>query len=218
MGDIITDSQDVSYQVQGFLEKSSYFLQPGKSDDVYMLDSWFIVPITTKILIDPADFDPIIMSTYFFTDDASNLEKIRNKSSELDLYSLEFRSFAQQMQRIREDFNLLIKLVGFILMVVLLFSIIGLVSSISQFIDSHITEFSIHLLCGGQVSSIIQRIVITIGLMLLPASILAVAFHRFTATTLFTLVFNVFIGGLVAIFPAIKLSRLGIINLLRRSE
>src|SRR5690554_4510971 len=126
LGDIITDTHDVRYQVRGFLEKSSYFLQPGKSDEVYLLDSWFVVPITPEIFMDSADFDPIIMSTYIFADDASDLEKIRNKSTELDLYSLEFRSFAQQMQWIREDFNLLIKLIGFILVVVLLFSIIGL--------------------------------------------------------------------------------------------
>lgn len=218
LGDIITDTHDVRYQVRGFLEKSSYFLQPGKSDEVYLLDSWFVVPLTPEIFMDSADFDPIIMSTYIFADDASDLEKIRNKSTELDLYSLEFRSFAQQMQWIREDFNLLIKLIGFILVVVLLFSIIGLVSNITQFIDSHIKEFSIHLLCGGQVRSIIQRIVVTIGLMLLPACILAIAIHRFTATTIITLLFSIFIGGVVAIFPAIKLSRLGIINLLRRSE
>jgi hypothetical protein len=215
LGDTITDTGGSKYQVTGFLEKSTYFLQPGKSGEIYLLDTWFVIPVHPKSIV---DYDSAIMSTYILAENPSILETIQQKSTELGLYTFEFRSFTDQMQLIQEDFNIQMSLIGFMLIVILLFSITGLTSNIAQFIDSHTREFAIHLLCGAQVNSVIQRILIHIFLMIMPACILVFIIHRFSKTTVFTILFSLMIGCLVAIYPAIKLSRLGINSLLRRSE
>lgn len=213
--DVIRDSRGFRYQVTGFLEESSYFLQPGKSGEIYSLDKWFVIPVRPDR---DGAYDSAIMSTYIITDDSYHLQEIQQKSTELGLYTFEFRSFTAQMRRIHETNNLHIRLIGFMLSVVLIFSMIGLISNLVQFIDTHTKEFAIHLLCGGQVVSIIQRILIQILLLIIAANVIVLAIHRGSLTSLITIAFSLIVGLLIVIYPAIKLSTIGINNLLRRSE
>ena len=119
---------------------------------------------------------------------------------------------------IQEDNELMIKVMGLMFSVVLIFSMIGLISNLVQFINTHTKEFAVHLLCGGQVSSIIQRILIQIILMLILAAMIVWAIHGVSLTTFTTVAFGLMIGALTVLYPAIKLSAMGINTLLRRSE
>lgn len=215
LNDVINDDKGARYRVTGFLEKSSFFLQPGKSGEIYSLDNWFIIPVRPDL---DGDYDSAIMSTNIITDDPSHLQEIQQKSSELGLYTLEFRSFSEQMLRIEEDYRLQIKIIGLMLSMVLIFSIIGLISNLVQFINTHTKEFAIHLLCGGQVASIIQRILIHIFLLITVADVIVLAIHRIGLASLLTIAFSLVIGLLIALYPAVMLSTMGINNLLRRSE
>ncbi|MBZ4666576.1 hypothetical protein [Mahella sp.] len=218
IGDIIEDDEEgFRYHVVGFLEQSSYFIQPGKDNEIYSLDRWFVIPVQSG-LDDSYEYDSAIMSTYIITDDPSNLQKIQQKSTELGLYTFEFRSFTEQMERMQEDMDLQIKIMGLMFSVVLIFSMIGLISNLVQFIDTHTKEFAIHMLCGGQVSSIIRRILTQIILIFIPANVIVFAIHGASSITLATIAFGLVIGSLIMLYPAIKLSAIGINELLRRSE
>lgn len=217
IGDIIEDTSGFRYHVVGFLKQSSYFIQPGKSSEIYSLDRWFVIPVQSG-LDDSYEYDSAIMSTYIITDDPSNLQKIQQKSTELGLYTFEFRSFTEQMKQIQERIDLQIKIMGLMFSVVLIFSMIGLISNLVQFIDTHTKEFAIHMLCGGQVSSIIRRILTQIILMLIPANVIVFAIHGASSITLATIAFGLVIGSLIMLYPAIKLSAIEINELLRRSE
>ncbi|MBT9139280.1 MAG: hypothetical protein DDT31_01863 [Syntrophomonadaceae bacterium] len=163
-------------------------------------------------------YSSAIMTTYIITDAPSHLQRIQQKSTELGLFTFEFRSFTEQMRRIQEDHDLQIKIIALIFSVVLTFSMIGLISNLVQFINTHTKEFAIHMLCGGQVSSIIRRILIQIALMLILANMIVFAFHGASSITLATIAFGLVIGFLIVLYPAIKLSAMGINELLRRSE
>ena len=214
LGDIIEDSR-FRYHVVGFLEQSSYFIQPGKSSEIYSLDTWFLIPVRPDL---NGSYDSAIMTTYIITDDPSHLQKVQQKSTELGLYTFEFRSFTEQMGRIQGEIDLQIKIMGLMFSVVLIFSMIGLISNLVQFINTHTKEFAIHMLCGGQVSSIISRILIQIILMLILANMIVFAIHGVSSITLATIAFGLVIGSLIVLYPAIKLSAMGINELLRRSE
>jgi hypothetical protein len=215
IGDIIEDNRGFCYRVVGFLEQSSYFIQPGKSSAIYSLDRWFVIPVQPDL---DDSYDSAIMTTYIITDDPSHLQRIQQKSTELGLYTFEFRSFTEQMGRIQGEIDLQIKIMGLMFSVVLIFSMIGLISNLVQFINTHTKEFAIHMLCGGQVSSIIRRILIQIILMLIPANMIVFAIHGASSITLVTIAFGLVIGSLIVLYPAIKLSTMGINELLRRSE
>lgn len=214
LNDIITDTRGFRYHVVGFLEQSSYFIQPGKSGEIYSLGTWFVIPVGPDL---DGSYDSAIMTTYIITDDPYHLQRIQQKSTELGLFTFEFRSFSEQMRRIQEDHDLQIKILALIFSVVLIFSMIGLISNLVQFIDTHTKEFAIHMLCGGQVSSIIRRILTQIILMLILANVIVFAIHGASSITLATITFGLVIGSLIVLYPAIKLSAMGINELLRRS-
>jgi hypothetical protein len=215
LNDIITDPRGFRYHVVGFLEQSAYFMQPGTSSEIYPLDTWFVIPVRPDL---DGSYDSAIMTTYIITNDPSHLQKIQQKSTELGLFTFEFRSFTEQMGRIQEEIDLQIKIMGLMFSVVLIFSMIGLISNLVQFIDTHTKEFAIHMLCGGQVSSIIRRILTQIILMLILANMIILAIHGASSITLATIAFGLVIGSLIVLYPAIKLSAMGINDLLRRSE
>ena len=215
LGDMIEDYRGFRYHVVGFLEQSSYFIQPGKSGEIYSLDTWFVIPVRPDL---DDSYSSAIMTTYIITNDPSHLQRIQQKSTELGLFTFEFRSFTEQMRRIQEDHDLQIKILALIFSVVLMFSMIGLISNLVQFIDTHTKEFAIHMLCGGQVSSIIRRILTQIILMLILANVIVLAIHGASSITLATIAFGLVIGSLIMLYPAIKLSAMGINELLRRSE
>jgi len=215
LNDIITDTRGFRYHVIGFLEQSAYFMQPGKSSEIYSLGTWFVIPVRPDL---DGSYDSAIMTTYIITDDPYHLQRIQQKSTELGLFTFEFRSFTEQMGWIQEEIDLQTKIMGLMFSVVLIFSMIGLISNLVQFINTHIKEFAIHMLCGGQVSSIIRRILTQIILMLILANVIVFAIHGASSITLATIAFGLVIGSLIVIYPAIKLSAMGINELLRRSE
>ncbi|MBS3900727.1 MAG: hypothetical protein KGZ54_01715 [Dethiobacter sp.] len=190
-------------------------MQPGKSSEIYSLGTWFVIPVRPDL---DGSYDSAIMTTYIITDDPYHLQRIQQKSTELGLFTFEFRSFTEQMGWIQEEIDLQTKIMGLMFSVVLIFSMIGLISNLVQFINTHIKEFAIHMLCGGQVSSIIRRILTQIILMLILANVIVFAIHGASSITLATIAFGLVIGSLIVIYPAIKLSAMGINELLRRSE
>lgn len=215
LGDVIEDYRGFRYHVVGFLGQSSYFIQPGKSGEIYSLDTWFVIPVRPDL---DGDYDSAIMTTYLITDEPSHLQTIQQKSTELELYTFEFRSFTEQMGRIQGGVDLQIKMMGLMFSVVLIFSMIGLISNLVQFIDTHTKEFAIHMLCGGQVSSIIHRIIMQTILMFVLANMVVFLIHGASSITLATIAFGLVIGSLIMLYPAIKLSTMGVNDLLRRSE
>jgi hypothetical protein len=215
LNDIITDTRGFRYHVIGFLEQSAWFMQPGKSSEIYPLDTWFVIPVRPDL---DGFYDSAIMTTYIISNDPSHLQKIQQKSTGLGLFTFEFRSFTEQMGRIQGEIDLQIKIMGLMFSVVLIFSMIGLISNLVQFIDTHTKEFAIHMLCGGQVSSIIRRILIQIILVLILSNLIVFAIHGASPITLATIAFGLVIGSLIMLYPAIKLSAMGINDLLRRSE
>lgn len=218
LDDIICDNEGHCYKVIGFLEKSSFYLNPGRDSMVYWLDKAFIVPLQPDRFSYTSEHESAISSTFIITDDTENFQAIQEKSNELGLYTFEYRSFTNQLQNLLEAKRFRAMIIGFMMVIILIFSIIGLISNLIQFINTNTKEFAIHLLCGGRIRSIIQRILIQTFLMIFIADIIVIAIHRLSMTTFLTITFSLLIGTIIIIYPAIMLSKTQVKDILKRSE
>lgn len=217
LDDIICDDDDQLYRVVGFLEKSSFYLNPSRGSLIYLLDKAFVIPLQPD-RFEAWDYCSAINSTFIITDDSENLHDIQEKSNKLGLYTFESISFTDQLQYLLEANRFEVLTIGFIMTTTLIFSIIGFISNLIQFINIHMKEFAIHLLCGGRVISIIQRILIQIFFIILLSDIIVIAIHRFSMTTFLTITCSLLIGLIILVYPIMMLSRIQINNILRRSQ
>lgn len=217
LGDIITDSSgsDQSFQVIGFLDKSSFFINPLRGDEVFWLDNFFVIPLQPDTFNSTELYDDAIMSTFFIVDDSVELRGLQEKSNQLDLYTFEFRSFSEQMQRISYDNALVIKSIGLMMIITLLFSLIGIISNLIQFINTHMKEFAIHMLCGGQMKLIIARILWQVLILIFMADIIVLVIHKWSIVTLLTVLFSLLVTLAVILYPAIKLSKTLVSDMIR---
>lgn len=219
LDDTIRDDEGHSYRVIGFLEKSSFYLDPLRGYIIFWLDKAFVVPLQPdKFGDDTAYYESALSSTFIITDDTNNLQAIQEKSNELDLYTYEYRSFTEQMQNLLEATRFKVMITGFMMAIILIFSSIGLILNLVQFITTHTKEFAIHLLCGGQVKSVIQRILIQTFLIIFIADIIVIVIHKFSLITLLTVTSSLLIGLMITVYPAIMLSKTEIKNILKRSQ
>ena len=217
LDDIIYDDESQCYRVVGFLEKSSFYLNPSRGSLIYLLDKAFVIPLQSD-KFEAWGYCSAINSTFIITDNPENLQIIQEKSNELGLYTFESISFTDQLQYLLEANRFEVLTIGFIMTTTLIFSIIGFISNLIQFINTHTKEFAIHLLCGGRVISIIQRVLIQVFIIIFLSDIIVIAIHRFSMTTFLTIVSSLFICLIIMVYPIVMLSRTQINNILRRSQ
>jgi len=218
LDDMIVDNEGKCYRIVGFLEKSSFFLDPLKGEVIYWLDKAFVAPLQPDKFKDILDYDSAILSTFIITDDTGNLQLIQEKSNELGLYTFEFRSFTEQLKVIIDYANYKIEYLGFIMTIILIFAIISFISTLVQFITTHTKEFAIHLLCGGRIIDIINRILIQVFIVILLSDIVVIIIHKLSMVSLLTIASSLLIGLIIIIYPVVMLSKKQLNTILKRSQ
>ncbi|MDI6735860.1 MAG: hypothetical protein QME42_06660 [bacterium] len=217
INDTIHDNEGYNYRVIGFLDKLLFHINPLQGETIYWLDKAFVVPLQPN-KFDTIGYDSAICSTFIITDDPCNLQAIQEKSAQLGLYTFDFRSFTKQRQYLLESSNYELIIWGFIISVILFFAVTSFISVIMQFINTHTKEFAIHLLCGGRIISIIQRILMQVFAIIFLADIIVVAIYKFSLITLITTLSSLLIGLIIVIYPVIMLSKTQINTILKRSQ
>jgi len=92
------------------------------------------------------------------------------------------------------------------------------ISSLIQFINTHTKEFAIHLLCGGRIVFIIQRILIQVFAVIFLSNIVVIIIHKISPVSLLTIASSLMIGLVIIIYPVILLSRTQINTILKRNQ
>lgn len=216
-GDVIINEVGQPYEVIGFLDKSFFHINPLEGATIYRLDKMFIVPLQTK-KFETIDYDSAILSTFLITDDLSDLQAIQEKSNELRLYTFDFRSFATQLEHLSQSAKRSLISWGVMISGILFFALTGFISSLMQFIDSRTKEFAVHLLCGARISSIIQRVLIQVFTIIFLSNVFVIFLHKFSLTTLISLLSSLLFGLIVVAYPIIILSKTQINIVLKRSQ
>jgi len=214
--DVFQNTQGVEYVVLGFLDQGSYYIAPNRGEALIELDNYLIVPCQTTYT-DSTGFSFNFFSTYYVTKDKSQVTDIMKKSNELDLYSLKLSSFEKQMQNIQASIIEKVLFDSILCMIILIMSIAGLMGNLIQFIAEYMSEFAIHLLCGARESEIILRIGIQVAVLIIGANIVDFAVFGVNISSLTTLGMSVLLGGLIMIYPIVKIYSQSIMLMIRRN-
>lgn len=229
LDDKIYDDGGQCYRVVGFLEKSSFYINPLRGEEISWLNRAFIIPLQPD-KFEEWDYNSAIYSTFIITDDPENLRAIQEKSNELNLYTFEFRSFTEQLQMRLEGYHYSILIIGFITAAILFFAVTGFILNLIQFIKTHTKEFENHLLSGGRIMPIILRILIQVFIIIFLSGIIVAVIHKLleiiavpyfyrpTPVTLLTILASLLIGLVIVIYPMVMLSRIQKNSILKRSQ
>ncbi len=230
LDDKIYDDGGQCYRVVGFLEKSSFYINPLRGEEISWLNRAFVIPLQPD-RFEEWDYSSAIYSTFIITDDPENLRAIQEKSNELNLYTFEFRSFTEYLQMRLEGYHYSILIIGFIMAAILFFAVAGFILNLVQFIKTHTKEFENHLLSGGRIIPIILRILIQVFIIIFLSDIIVAVIHklleiiavpyfysRLTPVTLLTILASLLIGLVIIIYPVVMLSRIQKNSILKRTR
>jgi len=220
--DVITDYRNQRYKVIGFLEKSSFYINPLRGNQIYWLDEVFVEPLQ-PYRFEEQDYYSAIASTFIITSNPENLQAIQEKTNELRLHAFSFESFTEILEEELEIYQYIILVIGIITAVILFFAIAGFILNLIQFIKNHKEEFEKHLLSGGGIGSIVTRIVIQVLFVILLANIVVAVMYmllsRSAAPPIFynvtpgyiialTILASLVIGLIIIVYPVIMLYRM----------
>lgn len=213
---IFQDTQGKTYLVLGFLDKGSRYIAPNRSEGTISLDNYVIVPyqITHN---DSLSYSFNFFSTYYITNDKSQVRDIVEKSNELGLYSLKLSSFEKQMQYIRLNIIEKVLFNSTLCIIILIMSVIGLMGNLMQFITEYMSEFAVHLLCGAREADIALRIGIQIAVLIFGANIVDFAILGVNISSLMTAGMSILLGVLILIYPIVKIFSQSIMPMIRRN-
>lgn len=214
VGEVIQDDYGQKYKIVGFLSKNTTYTLPMQSKDLECLDNAFIIPVNID-KTDNGNMIEYIFSCQFITDQREELGSIEKTNRELQLLDTYFDNYTNQLKYVQNDTIECMVLFGSFGVVLMVFSIIGIVCMIIQLIVNHEYEYAINMLCGANFGDIYFRVVFQ-SVCLIGSSVL-ISFAFFGNTKAFrniVVISIVCLAGLL-IFSFLKLKSETIISKIR---
>lgn len=211
-------NKKITYKVIGILEHNASYPSIFNIGKEVNLNYTFFKPINIKSLNDFGSLDMAISSTIIFTNDENKVNSIEKKSIELGLFSMNYRPIQEYMKDYLDIFSKKMIYQLFIAVIVLLFASISMALNLITMISKNMKEFSIHLICGGRITSILQRILWRLLIILSIALIPTVLIFGINISLIYTMITACFILLAIMIIPYIKMKKTNIAQLVRRSE
>lgn len=197
------------YHVIGILKHNSSFVDlDNQQTNFSYFNEGYIRPLNEEKIITYNDFsvlDMVINSTVFINNDELGVNKIKEKSDDLGLFSLEFVTLDESMKTIKEREKQLVIYEITILIIILIFSLMGIISALLEMISKKMPEYYIHLKCGATQFSIISRIIIQVSLIMLVSYLPVILIFKFSLAALYSFIFTIIIILFTLILPVWKL-------------
>lgn len=208
----------VTYQVIGVLEHNSSYpslVDIGRELD---LNYTFFQPLNIQSLSDFGSIDMAISSTVVFTNNESEVTAVEQKSVELGLFSMDYRPIQERIDEFLGYFRKKMIYQISIAIMVLLFASTSMALNLTTIISKKMREISIHLTCGGNIYSILQRFLWQLIIVQTLALIPTVFVYKINASLIYTTLTAVLISIFIMIMPYVKIRTTNIITLVRRNE
>lgn len=156
IGDVIDDDSNC-FVVKGFIKRNAYYIDPFQSKSAVYLDKCFIAPEKWEgdELIECSSR---IFNTYLICENKNDISKNLGKKIEQILGFAKLSDVSFQIEKCRINITEEILTLGMLYSVVVMFVIIGLLSRLYLFVNTHKKEFAIHVLVGASNKDIIIRI------------------------------------------------------------
>ena len=201
--DIIYDSNDLAYEIVGFLEEGAYYIAPGERREPVYLDQ-FILKLSEIDPEDSVDLLDYFVTTYYI---------IKGK----DLMDLSINNFSFQMNAITEDIKDELILNGSIMAILFIFCLVAMTGNVLQFISDAKREFAVHMMCGASKGAVIFRIIMQMWCIYISSAVFVILIKKASKTTFMSLVFSAVYILLLCLLPIWILKRQTIQTLYKKS-
>lgn len=210
---------DNKYVVKGILNKSSFYLNPLTQDrGLLYLDKIILFPLQSNQKYDSFfDYVNLIFNTVIVNCDMQELQNIQKLSNELNLFTFKFQSFKYRIDNIISATSMELQLYSTITITILTFSIISIVCNLFEYLSKYTKEFAVHIMCGGTIKSIANRIITQIFIIIFICDLIILIIMKPSLSYLITVIFSIIIGIAIIAFPLLKLKNTSITKLLKRS-
>lgn len=214
--DVIYDSNDLAYEIVGFLEEGSYYIAPGERREPVYLDQVIVKlsEVNTKDSVDLLDY---FVTTYYIIKDNDFMENVVKQSKDNDLLDLSINNFTYQMNAITEDIKDEMILNGSIMVILFIFCFIAMTGNVLQFISDAKREFAVHMMCGASKGAIIFRIIMQMWCIYIASAVFVILIKQASKTTFISLAFSGFYILLLCLLPIWILKRQTIQTLYKKS-
>ncbi len=214
--DIIYDSNDLAYEIVGFLEEGAYYIAPGERREPVYLDQ-FILKLSEIDPEDSVDLLDYFVTTYYIIKGNDFMEKVVEKSRDKDLMDLSINNFSFQMNAITEDIKDELILNGSIMAILFIFCLVAMTGNVLQFISDAKREFAVHMMCGASKGAVIFRIIMQMWCIYISSAVFVILIKKASKTTFMSLVFSAVYILLLCLLPIWILKRQTIQTLYKKS-
>lgn len=221
--DILCDFTGERYRVTGFLPEGAYYVNPYEQWEPFYLDEYVIVRAQTREEDAVGTFIDL-MSTMIVSEDGDAVEALPEKAAALGIGVFDVENYSARVESKAGDIVNSVMTLMFLAAVILLFCSIGFLVNMLRFIDSHMEEFAVHMLCGAGKGDIIRRICLQTGSIVAAGLMISFAAGRmmdFSARDgqipfLLTAVTAVLYAFVILLYPVRILKKQNICDIIRR--
>lgn len=214
------NGRDMKCKVIGVLKRNSCFYKISNITEEISLNYSYIKPLMINNLsaMSFSDMDMAINSTVYFTSNVSELNKVIQKSAELNLFTLSTEKAEESidvfadMVREKIDYNMVISVI------ILFFCVTGMIANLLSMISKMMREFAIHILCGGRYKHIVYRLEFQILVQILIAIIPTLLVLGIRVEVGYSFILGLLISLAIIAAPIYKLYTISISQMVRREE
>ncbi len=214
--DVIYDSNDLAYEIIGFLQEGSYYIAPGEKREPVYLDQ-VIVKLSEVNAEDSVDLLDYFVTTYYITKDNDFMKNVVEQSKDNDLMDLNINNFTYQMNAITEDIKDEMILNGSIMVILFAFCLIAMTGNILQFISDAKREFAVHMMCGAGKRVIMCRIIMQMWCMYICSAVFVILIKKAFLTTFMSLALSAVYILFLCLLPIWILRRQTIQTMFKKS-
>ena len=217
---LVNEALDKSlFEIVGVLDKDAFYLEPVVGNKIISLDSAFIIPwIPRNSLNNGYRNVNLFHVLQLETNSVDVLNAISEKSKELGLFDLEFVSFREQIEVVNSYYQNVYSRDCAMLGALLLYCIVGSVTMLLQYIDTHMKQNSIYMLCGATQQEIGLQMLVQILLPILIGLIIDAILFRTVFAVAAGGLFGLVLSGVILFIPLVKWNRMEISQIFKNYE
>ncbi len=215
------DSVPCKGKIIGVLEYNSSYPDLSTLGHEYSLNNSYIVPLSDSFIQNNAsvpDLDMGLNSMFLFSNDEAKTASLQKYFDEQDVFSYTLVPVETAVESYIDMLRPQLLYQLFISVIILTFSIIGMISSLSLIVSKNMHDYGIHILLGAREIQIYLRIVFQVFIIILAAFIPVVFLFGISIDCILVLLLGILIGAITLVYPLYKLKKCNIIDILRKYE
>ncbi len=215
------NGEDFTGKVVGVLEpKSNYPLLREPREEVTM-DNSYVVPLSNDYIDHSAsisDLDMGFTSMLLFVNNDKEVINLQTEINNADVFSYKIVPLEKALDNYIDYYRPSLLYQIFISLIIVLFAIIGMISSLSLIVTKNMRDYAVNILYGARSKHIYLRVILQVLLIVLISCIPAAFVLHVSKSLLLTILVGFAIEGVVLIYPIYKIKHSSIIDILRKYE